>query len=211
MNIQFITIGADCSPAAALRELNLRQFALPFDWVQTNVHNLKLCFHDNFEKYHQTLKLNNTKTRLVDTYGFQFPHDYPFTGECDDADFTNAIGEYFPEIRTKTIIPNWHDFHHIAIEKYQRRIERFNNIMNESSNIIIMLCRYPPSSAIQIKNMLQSHYHRENIFVINSNRTEHFDTNNKILHIHTEKNNKWNDSVIWNDAINKMKEIIHAK
>ena len=37
MSYNYLTIGYDCSPAAALRNLNLREFALPFDWVVSNV------------------------------------------------------------------------------------------------------------------------------------------------------------------------------
>ena len=46
----FLTIGYDCSPAAALRELNLRNEALPFDWVVSNISSLEKCFQDNFMK-----------------------------------------------------------------------------------------------------------------------------------------------------------------
>ena len=37
MSFNYLTIGQDCSPAAALRNLNLRDFALPFDWVVSNI------------------------------------------------------------------------------------------------------------------------------------------------------------------------------
>ena len=33
MSFNYLTIGYDCSPAGALKVLNLREFALPFDWV----------------------------------------------------------------------------------------------------------------------------------------------------------------------------------
>ena len=37
MSINYLTLGYDCSPAGALKNLNLREFALPFDWVVSNV------------------------------------------------------------------------------------------------------------------------------------------------------------------------------
>ena len=43
MDIHFITMGFDCSPASVLRNLNLRGFALPFDWVVSNINSLNKC------------------------------------------------------------------------------------------------------------------------------------------------------------------------
>ncbi len=75
----FLTIGNDCSPAAALRDLNLRKFALPFDWIKINITHLEKCLEDNFINFHCNLKLNKNKSRLIDTYDFEYPHDYPLT------------------------------------------------------------------------------------------------------------------------------------
>ena len=74
----YIALGSDCSPAAALRNLNLREEAMPFDWCQTSVPQILDCIHDNFSNFHKNLKFNNTKTRVIDSYGIEFPHDYPF-------------------------------------------------------------------------------------------------------------------------------------
>ena len=79
MSFNYLTIGSDCSPAAALRGLNLRDFALPFDWVVSNITSLDKCFETNFEYFHKNLLLNGSKNKLIDYYGFQFPHDYPLS------------------------------------------------------------------------------------------------------------------------------------
>ena len=47
-NYNFLTIGYDCSPASALRGLDRRQFALPFDWVQSSITAITRCFQNNF-------------------------------------------------------------------------------------------------------------------------------------------------------------------
>jgi hypothetical protein len=83
MSINYLTLGNDCSPAGALKNLNLREFALPFDWVVSNVSILNNCFEDNFFKFHKNLKFNVSKTRVIDEYGFQFPHDYPLNNMVD--------------------------------------------------------------------------------------------------------------------------------
>jgi len=47
----FLTIGFDCSPASALRSLELRNYALPFDWIESNIKSIEHCFKDNFFEY----------------------------------------------------------------------------------------------------------------------------------------------------------------
>jgi hypothetical protein len=59
MSFNYLTIGYDCSPAAALKGLNLRDFALPFDWVVSNVKALQMCFETNFEDFHKKLTFKN--------------------------------------------------------------------------------------------------------------------------------------------------------
>ena len=62
----FISIGYDCSPAAALRVLNYRNFALPFDWINTNIKGLNQCFEEDFSRFHTNLKYNHsTQEKLL--------------------------------------------------------------------------------------------------------------------------------------------------
>ena len=110
----FLTVGFDCSPASALRGLNLRSEALPFDWVVSNISSLDKCFQDNFMKYHTNLKLDHSKTRLIDEYGFMFPHDYPLMDiNKNTVDVTiDIIGEgIIGEEKNKIIKENgnWND------------------------------------------------------------------------------------------------------
>ena len=90
MTFNYVTIGYDCSPAAALRGLHLREFALPFDWVESNINVLQMCFETKFKDFHKNVTFNYNKKRLIDHYGFQFPHDYPLTNMTN---FENNIGE----------------------------------------------------------------------------------------------------------------------
>lgn len=41
--MKFVSLGYDCSPAFALRDLSLRPYALPFDWVQSNYIQITNC------------------------------------------------------------------------------------------------------------------------------------------------------------------------
>ena len=75
MSYHYITVGGDCSPAAALRNLQLREFALPFDWIVSTVSMLEHCFRTKFDLFHRYVALDVTKTRVIDPFGSQFPHD----------------------------------------------------------------------------------------------------------------------------------------
>jgi hypothetical protein len=196
MSFNYLTIGYDCSPAAALRNLNLRDIALPFDWVISNTTALQKCFETNFENFHKNLVFNFNKTRMIDHYGFQFPHDYPLSHMKD---FENNIGEgVFGEEAGMVITDKWRDYCDIVLDKYNRRIERFKNIINDTKPIIV-LCRYSTKDVLQLHKLFIKYYKLTNIYFVNSSN-EVFENDN-IKNINTEKNNVWNDVNIWNEGI----------
>jgi hypothetical protein len=198
-----MSLGYDCSPAAALRNLNIRDEALPFDWVQSNLQSIINCIEDNFDKYHKNLYFNSFGTRLIDSYGFQFPHDYPFNNNDDNIDKSKLGEGIFGEELGKQIINKWGDYHLLVLEKYKRRIERFYTYLN-SETPLIFLCRgYALNNVNQYGSYLTNKFKKNNIyFVISSN--EKFKSNN-IITCDTEKNGIWNESSIWLEAINEIK------
>lgn len=201
MNYNYLTIGNDCSPAAALRNLNIREFALPFDWVVSTINALEKCFESNFAYYHKNLVFNCNKTRLIDFYGFEFPHDYPLNHMVDKE---NEVGEgVFGEESGKHITDEWINYYDIVLDKYNRRIERFKNIITDTKPIIV-LCRYNTEDVIKLQEILMKYYNKENIYFVNSS-TEEFE-NDKIKNIHTEANDVWNDATMWKQGIDIVSE-----
>ena len=197
MDFNYLTIGNDCSPAAALKNLNLRNFALPFDWVVSNVNILHECFKTNFEHYHTNLVFNHNKTRLIDYYGFQFPHDYPLNYMSN---VENNVGEgVFAEENNKTITNNWNIYYNVVLDKYKRRIERFKTIIADKKPIIV-LCRYNTQDVLKLQQLFIKYYNITNIYFCNSSN-EIFE-NDYIKNIYTEKNKIWNDISIWEEGIN---------
>jgi hypothetical protein len=200
MEFNYITIGYDCSPAAALRNLNLRYFALPFDWVVSNVGSIKMCIEENFSNFHKDLKYNHNKTRLIDYYGFEFPHDYP-----NDSSNTNeeSIGEgVIGEETNKQIVSNWNDYYDIVIKKYERRINRFINIMNDNKPIIA-LSRYPKEHVYFLLDLFKKVYNKHNIVFVNSSKESYFNKN--VINCNTEINDIWNETAIWKKYIDMIK------
>ena len=196
MSFNFLTLGHDCSPAGALRRLELRSTAYPFDWVISNISALELCFATNFEYFHKNVILNDTKTRVIDHYGFIFPHDYPLTNRNTNED---EIGEgTIGEENGKHIVDNWMDYNQIVVEKYARRIERFKNIINDLKPIIV-LCRYDTKNVLELYNLFVRYYNRTDIYMVNA-FPEPFENNN-IINIDIEKNNIWGDINVWKEGV----------
>jgi len=200
MDFQYISFGFDCSPAGALRELNLRTCAHPFDWTQTNYDSISTCIRDNFKKFHRELRLNNTKQRLIDAYGIQFPHDYPTTSSkmyvpVDD----NFYGE-------QVICEDYERYVDQVLEKYGRRIERFRNSMADLKKPIIALYRGEYANGFKLKQLLESTYGRENIIFIVATKERPTIQYPSIIACDPEERGKWNDSTIWSQAIEIAKQ-----
>lgn len=126
----FIPFGEACGPAKALRTLNLREFALPFDWVRSTPESLVRAVDDDFKSFHEDLRLSECKLYVSDSYGIQFPHDYPtqthMTNVCDE----NSIEDI--------IVEHWMESIPATREKYARRIERFHSLMNSDEQLTIL-------------------------------------------------------------------------
>lgn len=203
MSINYMSLGYDCSPAATLKNLNIRDEALPFDWVVSDLEILITCIEDNFNSYHKNLRFNQRKTRLIDSYGFQFPHDYPFDSNNID---NSKIGEgVFGEELNKQIISNWSEYHTTALEKYKRRIERFYTYLSSEKPLIILCRNYLVKDINHFASYLANKFRKSNIYFVISSK-EKF-KNNYAITCDTEKNGTWNESSIWLEAINSIKLI----
>jgi len=198
-DFSFITIGYDCSPAAALRTLDLRRAALPFDWVVTNLNILDQCFQTKFSKYHTNLRFNPQRTRIIDEYGFIFPHDYPLENQSVVND--DDIGEgVYGEEKGKQITPHWEKYYPQVQEKYQRRIERFLDIvLRQTEKPIIILSRFPAEQVNIIFDIFYRNYRRKDIYIVNSCQIESI--GQKYVNCFTEKNGEWNEAAIWRTNI----------
>jgi len=133
-----LPMGNDCSSATASKDLKLRKFALPFDWITSNVIILEEWFKDNFVKFHKNLKFNNTNTILIDEYGFEFHHDYP-----NDTKHTNNININIDDIyiSESCIINNYKDYYDIVLHLWRFKTPIFYNNLytNYYKNYLILL------------------------------------------------------------------------
>lgn len=111
----FIPFGTCCLPAETFKNLRLRKFALPLDWLFTTNSMLSHCMEDNFET-------------LLDRENYIFvpPHERPW-GEnysfCHhkfyrDSHGANFVFNHFNPIETE------------IYSKMKRRVERMNAVLN---------------------------------------------------------------------------------
>jgi hypothetical protein len=197
MNYNYLSLGYDCSPSSALKTLNLRNFALPFDWIVSNIDSFDSCFKEGFVGFHTELKYN--KKNLIDKYGFVFPHDYPLE---DSKDNENNVGDgMFGEQEGKIIIEDWNKYYIIVKEKYDRRIKRFLNIVN-SDVPIIALCRFTTYDVMRLKELFIKYFNKHNIIFINS--TTEKSNIPYIFNVNTEENNIWSESKLWKKVIDEV-------
>jgi len=158
--MKFITLGQTCSPATALRNLSLREYALPFDWIRSNPNILSEVIVNNFNGFHDSLKLSENKTYVIDSYGLEFPHDYPTLNQSiiqvnEEAEAGNIV--------ENEIIDSWTYLIPEIQEKYKRRIERFHSIMNSGEPVIALFSG--EISGIQLfKDAFLKRYNKMNIF-----------------------------------------------
>ena len=198
-DFNYISVGFDCSTAGSLKNLKLRNAALPFDWTQISFASFEQCIMDNFKQFHKNIHINKSKQRVIDHYGIQFPHDYPTVNSPKFMD-----GTYYPEYK---ICDDYEKYTDQVLEKYGRRIERFRNIMVDKSRPLIVLYRGTYSDATKIKLLLEKTYQREHIVVVVATRELSVQRNNAVIVCNPEINQIWNESEIWRAAIENAKRI----
>jgi len=198
-DFHYISVGCDCSTATTLKNLKIRNAALPFDWTEISFASFERCILDNFEQFHKNIHLNESKQRVIDHYGIQFPHDYPTVNSPKLMDGVN-----YPEYK---ICDDYEKYTDQVLEKYGRRIERFRNIMADKTRPLIVLYRSTYHDATKIKSLLETTYQREHIIVVVATKDYPVQQNKAIIVCNPEINQIWNESEIWNAAIENAKLI----
>ena len=171
-----------------MRALNLRLFALPFDWVVSSPDLICTAIHDKFMSYHTNLSLIDSKTRVVDTYGFLFPHDYP-TIETAAVPSDEDIGP-----TETTLHPEWHTHIRTVQEKYRRRIDRFMALLT-SPDPLIIVHRGSVHNLEKFKALFLECFQKTNIAYVVA--TSEQSTSPDVFTCQPEVSGDWNNKDIW--------------
>ena len=197
-NVNVVPIGVHCSAAAALRRLNIREMAFPFDWMVSGFINLYNCFNEDFKHF---LEKNSLRPRydnqaIVDYYGFEFPHDFPTTQNLISKE--NA-GD--GQVAQSLIHPNFKDYADAVKSKYDRRIERLYQILNSSEKVFfIRHFGMDRNQAISFRDLILKKFPKLDFLLVVVNPVQMQEVNwnlNKIRNYYLDDRQAWNNPAEW--------------
>lgn len=112
-----ISIGFFCSVAKELERKGFREFSLPFDWVISDIESIISLIQNQFSELFKESNLyyDNLFKHIVKHKVYRFDFYHEFTPE-------KKIAEQIPIVK----------------EKYDRRIERFYNLLLSKKNILFV-------------------------------------------------------------------------
>jgi len=211
--MSIITLGQDCGPAASLRILSMRKYALPFDWMRSNPQILSEVILNNFKGFHESLKLSENRQYVIDSYGLEFPHDYPTVSQP-------VLNMNVEDILEHRIIDTWEEHIPAVQEKYKRRIERFHSIMNSEEPVLALFSGQVDHINL-FKNAFKIRYNKTNVYyavlseeIISEEQRQDLLENHNISLCEPEEIiideydnmyiNKEAQANLWFDAINKI-------
>ena len=190
-NIDYLSLGQDCIPAVSLRNLGLRKEAYPFDWVLLHNDALITFLSNDFQDYHTNLAMNWNRWIKNTKYEVEFPHDYDTTTD-----------------------EGWREQIQSVNEKYNRRIDRFRDLMKKDTPLIVFMS-YDMYMSRVIRSVIQEIYNRKNIYYI----VKHKDTNiieddniyPAIDQTQTFDIGAWNSHELWIPTLERVQKIIMNK
>lgn len=188
VEIDYISLGGDCMPAVNLRELGLRKEAYPFDWVLMHNDAIVHILSQDFYDFHTHLVLNWNRWVKNVKNEIEFPHDYDTTTD-----------------------EGWREQIAAVDEKYQRRIERFRELMKKNTPLIVCMS-YEMYLCYVIRQVIAEKYNRKNIYYIVKHKDEKLVEYDNIFPAiskdQTFTKDEWNSHEIWLPAIERVREII---
>ncbi len=116
---KIISIGSDCSVAGSLRNLKYKDATYPFDWCISKINFITMCFETNFKCY---LDIFDKNTNLIKKSGnghFKYDESIYFYHENIYDNLDNDLLLFYKN-------------------KFKRRIERFINLLNSDSKILLV-------------------------------------------------------------------------
>jgi hypothetical protein len=149
----YIPLGSSCVPGLRLNECSLRLAAYPFDWLISPFDAVYATIEEDFSRFFTGLELVPDASGAKDSYGHLFIHDWRIK-EHPSVDLAEV--DWVP---SNTIIGDWQEYLPLIREKYKRRIERFEHVLNSERNIVFV--RYneiDKESSIKLRDLIRNKY-----------------------------------------------------
>ena len=158
-------MGLSCRVALDLRDLNLRIEAYPFDWIKSNADGIVECIQNDFTDFHKDF-IRIDESMIFDKYNFGYSHDYP-TIKTEINENNSINDDIF--IEQNIFEKDFKNYHAEVLEKYSRRIKRFQDTMNSKDNILCFICLNlydDTNDCDKIMSVINTKYIKKNIAFI---------------------------------------------
>ncbi len=188
----FISLGEDCSVAAACRLLQYKDASYPLDWSVSKIEKIYEAFENKFNNFFMEDKITFCSKKYI-------------------KDINNYI-YYYHDIKYDDFINN----KDLTIEKYNRRCNRIKNLLNSNKTILFIRKSNTDTinDIIKLKNIIIKSYPNLNFNILFITNKEY----NNDQHIYTEyieskyflifENNEYNHQVKTDILYNIIANII---
>ncbi len=164
------SLGGNCHTASFLKRNNWKKESYPFDWIFSNIHIVKHCIDDNFDKFlDQKYYTDANPDSWQQNHSFYFPfsedkmfnHHNPLKN--DDYNYFNRCVQRFEKLCQSNhfkVFINFHVNHEPINQNFKNKMIQFNDFLKPKIN---------PNYALIC--IVQS---------LGNDRTYHFDTHSNI-------------------------------
>jgi len=178
----YISLGSTCSIVYNLKRLELRTKAYPFDWIRIlNLNKITELINNNFDKF---LDIDNFEFK-------EYSDKFMIDGEYGSYIYSNDYCNFYHEFNKPINECDVDEF----INKYQRRINRFMDLLNSDEEIIFVREELRKVNINKINNFINSIQNvNPNInfkLVIISNYEIDYEIDNVIFHYSDKKIDTW--------------------
>jgi hypothetical protein len=149
-----VSLGSCCQTAYQLDKNGLRGPSYPFDWVVTPYKSLYEILKNNFKNWLtiDTLKCITGKHARDNVYGISLLHDFQYKRP---EEFLSDYDAHF--------------------EKYQRRINRFRELLAGNQRVLFVRREIKQTESIQLRDLIRSCYPNLNFNILALDNTEEYD------------------------------------
>jgi hypothetical protein len=111
-----IPIGSNCRVGLAMKELGIRKMSLPFDWMLTTMKSINEIIKNDFEDFY------NEDVCTIENFKMK-----------------NGYHQYVLNRKYNLNITHENSFKKQSLQKYERRINRFYEIINKKDNKVLFV------------------------------------------------------------------------
>lgn len=175
----------------ALRDLNIRTEAYPFDWIISPFAAIYAALDNDFKNFLTEIQIRPGGQGIVDYYGFHFTHDLPTISHPNIDVLTNDF------VGNDELCFAWKEALPLVREKYRRRIERFRCVCLGQRKVFFIRSQDTKENVILLKDLIKNKYPKLDFLVIAIAGFENYKEPWNIECIKNAYSAHWHDPAGW--------------